>query len=93
MDKEIISGAYHTVEFKIMGIFGAKERDFFYEGADRRNAFRAEQSLGDFWKRFYEDKDECCRGYKSFPENVENRCGLYFSRGKVFSEKELWKRF
>lgn len=47
------------VEFKIMGIFGAKERDFFYEGADRRNAFRAEQSLGDFWKRFYEDKDEC----------------------------------
>lgn len=47
------------VEFKIMGIFGAKERDFFYKGADRRNAFRAEQSLGDFWKRFYEDKDEC----------------------------------
>lgn len=29
MDKEIISGAYHTVEFKIMGIFGAKERVFF----------------------------------------------------------------
>lgn len=29
MDKEIISGVYHTVEFKIMRIFGAKERDFF----------------------------------------------------------------
>lgn len=27
MDKEIISGAYYTVQ--IMGIFGAKERDFF----------------------------------------------------------------
>lgn len=60
MDKEIISGAYYTVEFKIMGIFGAKERDFFTKAqTDGFDAFRAEQSLGDFWKRFYEDKDEC----------------------------------
>lgn len=78
---------------KLWEFLERKREIFFYEGADRRNAFRAEQSLGDFSKRFYEDKDECCRGYKSFPENVENRCGLYFSRGKIFSEKELWKRF
>lgn len=41
------------------GNFWSERERFFYEGADRRNAFRAEQSLRDFWKRFYEDKDEC----------------------------------